>query len=243
VRTADMRRALFLSACVASLPVAALYLLRPPPPAPAPPLQGALVAHRAGLAHAPENSLSAVRYAADAGAGAVELDVRWDAGELVCAHDAWQAPGAPRLSEMLDLALSRGLLVELDLKTGPLGDRALIHEVSQAILARQAPDRVWVSTFQPLAAWQLRREAPEIALGWPLPSTGWAWLDVLASWDGPARWMGASVLEPHEALVTQRRLARWTQRWPVEVWVVHDPVQVEALREQGLAVVVDHLHN
>jgi glycerophosphoryl diester phosphodiesterase len=238
-----MRRALWLSASLAGLLAAGLYALRPPPPAPAPALRGSLVAHRAGLAQAPENSLVAVERAARAGAGAVELDVRWGEGqrELVCAHDAAQAPGAPRLSEMLELALARGLLVELDLKAPVTGDRALVREVSRQIRERRAQDRVWVSTFQPVAAWQLRREAPEIALGWPLPSTGWSWLDGLAAWDGPARWLGASVLEPHQALVTERRLRRWEKRWPVEVWVVHDPVQVEAFRARGLAVVVDRL--
>jgi glycerophosphoryl diester phosphodiesterase len=236
-----MRRFLFLSVCTATGLGLGLWGLRPPPPAPAPPLQGQRITHRAGLAHAPENSLSAVQFSADAGAGGVELDVRWGpAGEPVCAHDAWQAPAAPRLSEMLDLALSRGLLVELDLKTPVTGDMALVRAVSQQILARRAQDRVWVSTFQPVTAWQLRHEAPEVALGWPMVDTPWSWLDGLAAWDGPARWMGASILEPEDGLATPERLSRWGE-WPVEVWVVQEPSRAASLLQQGNAVVVDSL--
>jgi hypothetical protein len=52
----------------------ALVAARPAPPAPPPPIEGALIAHRGGRAHGPDNSLAAISAAAARGADAVELD-------------------------------------------------------------------------------------------------------------------------------------------------------------------------
>jgi len=220
--------------------------LRPPAPAPAPPIAGRIVAHRAGR---PENTLAAVDRAAGAGYTAIELDVRRREtdGAVVCAHDAEQAgPEAPTLGAMLDRALGHGLLVELDTKTSALGDRALVRDVIAEIVARDARGRVWVTAFQLVAAWQVRREDPTVALGWPVPSTDWRAADAVVAALGAAagRWLGASVLEPEAPLASAARLARWERAWrerggAVEVWTVADPVRVDALRAAGAAVVVD----
>lgn len=227
----------------AGLTFGALSLaLRPPPPAPPPALSGALIAHRAGLAHAPENSLEAIEHAAAAGADAIELDVRHDpVGTVVCAHDAAQAPGAPALSDALQLALSLDLLVELDLKGGPSG-RALARDVVQIVEATSARDRIWISAFSPLTLWWVRHHDPQLPVGWPMAPAGSAVLDALLAWDGPALWVGASLLEPRADLATEARLRRWLERgWAVELWVLHDEAQIAALRQRGLAIVVDRI--
>lgn len=235
---ARRRLVVVVGLCAAAL--SALWGLRPPPAAAAPAISGALIAHRAGRVPGPDNSLAAIAHAASAGADAVELDVRWGLqGELVCAHDAEQASGAPLLEEMLDAALSRGLLVELDLKTPLWGDRALVSAVAAVVSARHAYDRVWVSAFQPVTAWQVRSVDPALALGWPMPGTGVPMLDALVAWDGVARWLGASVLEPEIDLVTDARLARWERSFSaIEIWVVEE-TWAEHYREAGAAVVVD----
>ena len=72
-----------------------------------------IIAHRGGAALAPENSAEALRAAAQAGADAVETDVRLTRdGALVCIHDAdlLRLSGDPRAVADLDLATLRRLL-------------------------------------------------------------------------------------------------------------------------------------
>ncbi|MBX2802396.1 MAG: glycerophosphodiester phosphodiesterase [Myxococcales bacterium] len=186
------------------------------------------IAHRAGLADAPENSLQAMRTAAAAGFEAVELDVRAGPDGPVCAHDADQVAGAPRLQDALRLTRELGLWVELDVKTGVLGSGRLVREVA-ALVRAEGEGRVWLSAFQPVAAWQIRRIAPELPLGWPV-----AGIPVSA----PARWLGASVLAPRSD-IDLRHLRRWQEAgWLVEVWVVEGE-HAKRLQAEGFAVVVD----
>jgi glycerophosphoryl diester phosphodiesterase len=207
------------------------WALRPAPAPPPPALEGILIAHRAGLDEAPENSVQAIRAAAARGASAVELDVRPGPDGPVCAHDADQVAGAPLLAEALPVALQLGLLVELDVKGGALGGRALVHDVVALVAAQDAPGRVWVSAFHPLTQWHVRRADPALPLGIPLTR---------APWTGWATWVGASVLEPELSVVSTARVERWQrQGWAVEAWTVHDPERVRALRRAGVAVVVD----
>lgn len=71
-----------------------------------------MIAHRGATAYGPENSLAALRAAAQVGADAVELDVRATAdGALVVHHDAQvdgRALAEQPLTEVRDLRLSNG---------------------------------------------------------------------------------------------------------------------------------------
>jgi glycerophosphoryl diester phosphodiesterase len=209
-------------------------LLRPPPPVSPTPPPGLVIAHRAGLGHAPENSLLAIRTAAAKGADAVELDVRAVAHELICAHDRGQ-PG-PRAVEAVELALGLGMRVELDLKS-PGHDRAVVR-VAELLDRLDAHDRVWVSTFQPLAVWRLRHLDPRLVVGWSIQRSAVERATLSPAW---ARWVGAQLVEPEFGLVTPERLARWHGTpLVVEAWAI-PPAEVQGCLDRGMSVVVDHL--
>lgn len=206
----------------------------PPAPVTPPPPPGLVIAHRGGLAHAPENSVAAIREAAARGAHAVELDVRRRGDRLVCAHDRGQ--DGPDAARALGVALDLGLRVEFDLK-GSGVDGAV--EALAALLDREAAHaRVWVSTFQPLAAWRLRHADPRLVVGWSAPAGAhgpWAlgerWL----------RWLGVQVVEPAYALLTPERVAGWQAAGlVVETWGLPES-EADALRAQGVSVVLDAL--
>lgn len=129
-----------------------------------------LVAHRGFAAQAPENTLAAVSHAADAGANAVEVDVRAAAdGTPVVAHDATvdrvtdasgpvsafdpsalasmtvlgSGAGVPTLAAVLTRANDRGLAVNVELKE-PGVAAATVDAVHDSALPATA---VWASSF------------------------------------------------------------------------------------------------
>jgi len=129
-----------------------------------------LVAHRGFARDAPENTLAAVGSAADAGANAVEVDVRAASdGTPVAVHDATvdrvtdrtgpvgeYAPralaamdvfgsgeGVPTLDAVLARASNRGLAVNVDVKEPGVAP-AVVDAVHDAALPTAA---VWASSF------------------------------------------------------------------------------------------------
>lgn len=208
--------------------------LRPPPPVtPAPP-GGLVIAHRGGLAHAPENSLAAIRVASARGADAVELDVRLHGGRLVCAHDRGQE--GPLAAEALELALGLGLRVELDLKSG--GADGAVERVVRLLDDVGAHARAWVSTFHPLTAWKLRQADPRVVVGWSIARSPIQRLPLAVGW---ARWLGVQVVAPEHGLLTGGRIAAWHGTGlVVEAWGLPRHA-VRGCLDQGLSVVVDHV--
>ena len=90
------------------------------------------IAHRGYAAGAPENTLEAFAAAIRHGADVIEVDVRRRSdGELVAHHDRGDAPGAPPLSDVLALAASTQVGLNLDLKAGGI-ESALIAAVRTA---------------------------------------------------------------------------------------------------------------
>ncbi|MCB9680558.1 MAG: glycerophosphodiester phosphodiesterase [Alphaproteobacteria bacterium] len=210
------------------------WSLRPPAPQTPPPPGGLVVAHRGGLAHAPENSLEAIRTAARRGADAVELDVRVGPDGLICAHDRGQ-PG-PRADVAVPTALDLGLRVELDVKgLVGLGPSARVAELVDRLGAHE---RIWATSFHPLAAWRLRALDPRLVVGWAVARS---WVERLTLWQAWVDWLRVQVLAPHTELLTDARLARWHDKGlMVEAWTV-DPDEAAALRAKGVSTVVDAL--
>ncbi len=208
--------------------------MQPPPPVTPglPPAQ--IVAHRGGLAHAPENSLEAIRGAAARRADAVELDVRMRGGELICAHDRGRE--GPLASEALDLALSLGLRVELDLKS--TGVDGAIGRVVDLLDAAGAHERAWVSTFHPLTVWRLRWADPRVVVGWSIARSV---VERAPLWSAWQTWLGVQVVEPEFALLTPERLAYWqSMSVAVVTWRIPDG-EVQGCLDRGVSVVVDAL--
>jgi len=208
--------------------------LRPPPPVTPPPPGGLVIAHRGGLAHAPENSLAAIRVAALRGADAVELDVRLHRGRLVCAHDRGQ--DGPDAAEALGVALALGLRVELDLKSA--GADGAPERVVRLLDDAGAHTRAWVSTFHPLTAWRLRHADPRVVVGWSIARSPVQRLPLAVGW---ARWLGVQIVAPEHGLLTRGRIAAWHGTGlVVEAWGLPRHA-VPGCLELGLSVVVDHV--
>lgn len=143
------------------------------------------VGHRGARAHAPENTLAAIRKAAELGAHLVELDVRLSAdGVAVLSHDATVAPtdehpaaaidaltlaelqqrapshetGIPTLAEALDLCARLGLGPYLELKEG-----AAVEPVVAELASRDLGRYSVVGAFNPAWVARVTEHAPYLA--------------------------------------------------------------------------------
>jgi glycerophosphoryl diester phosphodiesterase len=217
------------------------------------------VGHRGASAHAPENTLGAIRKAAELGAHMVELDVRMSAdGVTVLSHDAdVPVPGrdrvpigsltadelgavtgdpdtsVPRLSDALDLCRQLGLGPYLEIKEGATVEPT-VAELSGRDLAKYSV----IGSFVP--AWVARASdrAPQIATSILF---GHFEADPLAL----ARGCGASYVHPcwerHEAphtLLTPEWLARVRgEGLGIVCWHEERPAVLDALLNLGVSAV------
>jgi glycerophosphoryl diester phosphodiesterase len=207
-----------------------------------------VVGHRGSPAEAPENTLASFRAAMDAGARAIELDVRLTRdGVLVVHHDAdlgRVVPGrgaieelrrdeipaeAPTFSEVLD-ALPRDALVDAEIKA----DAANAEEVPARLLAvvdaHDARDRVLATSFAPELADAYAALAQRPAgMILPFPPDE----NELARWPRlPFVMLAADAAIP-EALAAIRKAGG-----VAGVWTVNDPAEAEALLAAGAACVI-----
>jgi glycerophosphoryl diester phosphodiesterase len=218
-----------------------------------------VLAHRGASHDAPENTLLAFQRARVAGADGVELDVQQCAtGEVVVFHDddlrrlaGWgarlqalpfdalrevdlgQGQTIPTLAEAL--AEIPELLVNVELKV-ERGLGARLADAALAVIAAAgAADRVLVSSFHPLALFQVRRRAPDLPTGLLFHSEQAAPLRraLLAPLLRP------TALHPEAALVDAIALARWRRRgYAVNVWTVDDPREIAALAALGIDAII-----
>lgn len=196
---------------------------RPVPPAWPPKM---VIAHRGASAYCPENTLAALQAAVRMGAHAVEVDVKRSAdGYVVLMHDATvdrtahnghgrvrylaytqlralnvgarAAPQpVPTLTEVLQTVGQHLLLnIELTHYDTPWDD--LPQRVAAILRAWEQPQRVWVSSFNPLALVRCRRACPQVALGYlvsPRPAS------VVLYW-ALRRGLPHAALHPHRTQV------------------------------------------
>ncbi len=185
-----------------------------------------IIAHRGASAYCAENTLAALQAAARMGAPAAELDVKRSAdGRVVVIHDATvdrtahNGHGAvrhlpyaqlralnvgdraapqpiPTLEQVLTTVGDRLLLnIELTNYDAPWDD--LPYRVAALLQAWGRPERVWVSSFNPLALARCRRACPGIALGYlvsPRPASVLVYRLV-------GRHLTHAALHPHRSLV------------------------------------------
>ena len=116
-----------------------------------------VVAHRGMPAVAPDNSLAGFAAAVEAGADAVELDVRRRSdGVLVCHHDSGDAAGAPTLAEAIATVGGR-VPLQVDVK-----ETGFEEEVTAQLAAALAPDRYWLTSLEDASIARFRRLDPRI---------------------------------------------------------------------------------
>ena len=215
--------------------------------------------HRGASSLAPENSLEAFARARDDGADGVELDVRLCAtGEVLVFHDKdlRRLGGRPErfdalsFAELRALKLTSGVMiptlhevfeacgpsmfVNVEIKTDHLWSPSL-HRLLSALARTLAtvanPERVILSSFNPLAVAATNLVMPHLARGLLFESDGplWARAEKLI----PA--LRLQAVHPQNHLVTEASMARWKARGlAVNVWTVDDPGRLRTLAAFGV---------
>ena len=174
-----------------------------------------VAAHRGASARLPDNSVAAFRAAIDAGADAIEADLRRTPdGLLVFEHDALPDPpptSLATLSQLVELARDR---VRLDIE---LKEAGYEREVLAALDPR--PQGLLLTSFLPEAVAALRELDADAELGLLIaPEDGgddlWSRADAC----------GADLLAPHVTLLDERlRRTALERNRPMLVWTVNDP--------------------
>jgi glycerophosphoryl diester phosphodiesterase len=142
----------------------------------------------------------------------------------------------PLLAEVLE-ALP-GAVVNVELKSGRLGDPRLAVAVARILREGRAEERAIVSSFDWALLAAFRVAAPRVAAGLLFESRG-RWRLTLP--------IGAAVLRPsaiHPPLseVTPERVRDWVARgYAVNVWTVDDPGDVERLCADGATGLVSNV--
>jgi glycerophosphoryl diester phosphodiesterase len=209
-----------------------------------------VIAHRGASAYAPENTLKAFALAADMGAEMSELDVICTSdGKLVVFHDdttcRWESADrvvrdityadmqsldirgerVPLLAEVLDLARTRGMRLNVELKhagvAGPV--LAAIHDARMT-------DAVIISSFEPLALHEVRAADARIPLAYLMGSDTWHPLTRLREfWPMPAlKQYGCQAWHPYRALpgIAVSIAAVRRAGYSVNVWTVNDEAEM-----------------
>ena len=209
-----------------------------------------VIAHRGASAYAPENTLTAFALAADMGAEMSDLDVICTSdGKLVVFHDdttgRWESTDrvvrdityadvqsldirgerVPLLAEVLDLARTRGMRLNVELKhagvAGPV--LAAIHDARMT-------DAVIISSFEPLALHEVRAADARIPLAYLMGSDTWHPVTRLREfWPMPAlKQYGCQAWHPYRALpgiaVSIANVRR--AGYAVNVWTVNDEAEM-----------------
>lgn len=212
--------------------------------------------HR-GSAGAPENTLAAFEKAARDGADGIELDVRLSAdGELVVVHDATfervthgrdhravaelryeeirridvgEGERAPRLSEVLGLARTYNLRVNVEMKHGVPQRMALAQVTARQLLAIDPYLPIIVSSFDPLILATFATLVPRIPRALLVHRSRWS---TFALGTGRVWRDGLHIERTLTRDATIRRLQR--QGLLLNVWTVNDVREALDLASMGV---------
>jgi glycerophosphoryl diester phosphodiesterase len=222
--------------------------------------QQLVIAHRGDSRRAPGNTLAAFQAAIDAGADAVELDVRCTADGVLVIHHGAHRRGAPltrldhadlvirsrheppTLADVADLCAGR---VSLDVEIKQTGYEAGVVD----LLRRRYPDeRLMITSFSDTVISSVKQRSPEIRCGLLLgPHRLKAWGTRVETMPFEiARGCNADFLVPHQLLVSLRPNSRRrplagssflaradVEGMPVVVWTVNGIGRLERYLADG----------
>jgi glycerophosphoryl diester phosphodiesterase len=203
------------------------------------------IAHRGFAAIAEENSLAAIRGALALGCDMIEVDIRRRAdGALVLHHDSGDAPGAPLLSEALEVITTAGGSVMADLKEGRTSTDVA------ALLAKHAPGIITVVSGNPDEALAVKAALPHVLAGRTWPNRNAQGIPVaegIVGWLHQRTLVGriAELLDGFDLLVAFHRVlsrdavsACHAAGHRVYAWTVDGTARVEWLRSIGVDGVI-----
>ncbi len=191
-----------------------------------------LLGHRGLPSVAEGNTRAAFQAAIEAGLDGIETDIqRTKDGVLVIFHDfvvgfhliaemslaelREQRPEIMTLEELLDLLEPYGdFLVNLELKSIPGMEDGRAHELADAVAGWSGRNRIWISSYDPVALFKIRQRRPEIPLGY---------LFRVHDTSGMAELLGLEAVHPEYRLLTEERVARWREKGlAVATWTVNE---------------------
>ena len=186
-----------------------------------------------------ENTLEAFRKALDSGLDGFELDVHLTKDGVLVVHHDFTLGGAPiaglSLRELppyvptLEAVLDSfpGAWINVELKSLPPETDGR-EEALARLLARSPSERVWVSSFDPLALVRLRRlgVAP-LGLLYEKPEA----LEL-------APCLGVAWVHPWVGLLDEEEVRRLKARYRVLAWTVNDRREAQALTAWGVDALV-----
>jgi glycerophosphoryl diester phosphodiesterase len=214
-----------------------------------------VIGHRGASAARRENTVVAFRHAYALGADAVELDVRRTAdGGLVVHHDAFlegvgaiidldtadlttRAPWIPTFEDAIDACA--GMWINVEIKNSPTDpdwdpdDRAL-DGVLAALAARNACDRILVSSFNLQTAMRAVGACRGLATGWLTDRN----VDPIEAITGAAE-AAMDALHPHAASLPgasaeEATAAAHAAGLFLITWTVDDPAEARRLAAAGV---------
>ncbi len=216
-----------------------------------------LCGHRGVRGARAENTIAAIRLAAEEGADGVEIDVRpCKSGELVVIHDAdlarvtggrdrrrvadlalrdlekielAEGDGPPSLRRVLELTKHLGLALNVELKRDVPWRLGAVRALVRELARTPGEQAIVVSSFDPamLLAFRALDRATPTAL--LVEPVGLA-----RHLERGAQWFGRFV-HPEHTMVTGARLARWKHHGlTVVTWTVNDAAEIERLLALGV---------
>jgi len=144
-------------------------------------------AHRGDRSRAADNTIEAFELAVEAGTDGIELDVRRTSdGVLIVSHDESYpgvgtlsslefravrelAPRVPTLREAMD-SIPRRIFVNVEIKNFPHEaafdeDRTIVDETIGELLSYDEPERILMSSFDPVSMQRVSKVAPNLLRG------------------------------------------------------------------------------
>jgi glycerophosphoryl diester phosphodiesterase len=216
-------------------------------------------AHRGDRSRAADNTIEAYMLAVDAGADGIELDVRRTSdGVLIVSHDESYpgvgpissidvgslrelAPQIPTLREAMD-AIPRTVFVNVEIKSFPHEDafdedRAIVSETIRELRAYDEPNRILMSSFDPVSMQRVGEVGPEFLRG-QLVLASVPLDDGIAA----AKEFNLNAINPnivHVATDTGRIMAELADaNLGAVVWGVNSPEEVALMAIAGVAAII-----